>query len=90
MFIFDTFFPQPNTFQLVIAYDPSRYQTFIMYIYMDMGWNSETNIRRSMMGYFSYKYTVEKKKDLPSSMKSTAFRLHRILGNTGKDLNVYS
>ncbi|KAK2178079.1 hypothetical protein NP493_563g01019 [Ridgeia piscesae] len=75
---------KPNTFQLVVAYDPSRYQTFVMFIYKDLGWDTDVTLRRSMMGYFSHKYTEEEQNDLPSSMKSTAFRLHTKRGNTGK------
>ena len=74
---------QPNTFQLVIAYDPSRYQTFAMYIYKDMGWDDEYMIRRSMIGHLSYKQYDEESLQLAPSMKSTAFRLHTRTGNTG-------
>ncbi|KAI0239923.1 Mucin-like protein [Lamellibrachia satsuma] len=76
-------FDSPNTFQLVIAYDPSRYQTFATYIYKDMGWDDEYKIRRSMIGYLSYKYTDEESLQLAPSMKSTAFRLNTRIGNTG-------
>ncbi|KAI0210407.1 Mucin-like protein [Lamellibrachia satsuma] len=74
----------PNTFQLVIAYDASRYQTFATYIYKDMGWDDKYTIRRSMIGYLSYKQNEENFKQLAPSMKSTAFRLHTRIGNTGE------
>ena len=82
--IFLCFSPQSNTFQLVIAYDPSRYQTFAMYHYMDMGWDNEYMLRRSMIGFFSYKYTQEESLELAPSMKQTAFRMQYRRGNTGK------
>ena len=74
---------QPNTFQLIIAYDPSRYQTYVLHIYLDMGWNNEYIERRSMIGYVSLKSMEEKSLHLAPSMKSTAFRLHSRFGNTG-------
>jgi len=74
---------QPNTFQLVIAYDPSRYQTFAMYIYKNMGWDDKYTVRRSMIGYLQYKQNEERTTQLAPSMKSTAFRLHTKQGNTG-------
>ena len=74
---------QTNTFQLIIAYDPSRYQTHVMHIYMDMGWDNEYIERRSMIGYVALKSTEEKSLQLAPSMKSTAFRLGTRLGNTG-------
>ncbi|KAK2161673.1 hypothetical protein NP493_1565g00035 [Ridgeia piscesae] len=73
-----------NTFQLIIAYDPSRYQTYVMHIYLDMGWNNEYIKRRSMIGYVSLKSAEEKSLQLAPSMKSTAFRLHSRLGNIGE------
>ncbi|KAI0231036.1 Mucin-like protein, partial [Lamellibrachia satsuma] len=76
-------YDSPNTFQLVIAYDPSRYQTFATYIYKDIGWDNEYTIRHSMIGYFSYKYSVDESLQLAPSMKSTAFRLHTRIGNIG-------
>ena len=81
--MFLSVFLQPNTFQLVIAYDASRYQTFAMYIYKDMGWDNRITTRRSMIGYLSYKYTEEESLQLAPSMKSTAFRLHTRIGNKG-------
>ncbi|KAK2149526.1 hypothetical protein NP493_2972g00000 [Ridgeia piscesae] len=77
-------YESPNTFQLVIAYDPSRYQTFAMYHYMDMGWDNEYTRRRSMIGYISYKYTQEESLELARSMKRTAFRMQNLIGNTGE------
>ena len=77
------FLLQTNTFQLIIAYDPSRYQTYVMHIYLDMGWNNEYIKRRSMIGYVSLKSAEEKSLQLAPSMKSTAFRLHSRLGNIG-------
>ncbi|KAK2166194.1 hypothetical protein NP493_1330g01003 [Ridgeia piscesae] len=67
---------------LVIAYDPSRYQTFAMYHYMDMGWDNEYTLRRSMIGYFSYRYSQERSRQLAPSMKRTAFRMQQRKGNT--------
>ena len=58
---------QPNTFQLVIAYDPSRYQTYVMYVYKDIGWNNEYIVRRSMIGHLSLKHTEEKSLQLAPS-----------------------
>ena len=89
--IFICFSPQPNTFQLVIAYDPSRFQTFVMYHYMDLGWDSERTLRRSMIGYFSYKYEQEDSLQLAPSMKQTAFRMQNRKGNTGRcnKLSIY-
>ena len=75
---------QPNTFQLVIAYDPSRYKTYVTYHYLAMGWDNEYTLRRSMIGYLSQKYREKKTLQLAPSMKSTSFRLHKQLGNTGK------
>ena len=75
---------QPNTFQLVIAYDPSRYQTFVMYIYKELGWDHQYFVRVSMIGYFSYKYTDENALQLAPSGKSTAFRMHERYGNKGE------
>ncbi|KAI0237078.1 Mucin-like protein [Lamellibrachia satsuma] len=77
-------YDSPNTFQLVIAYDPSRYQTFVMYVYKDMGWDNEITSRRIMLGYLSYRHAVEESLQLGPSMKSTAFRLHTRTGNTGE------
>ncbi|KAI0233186.1 Mucin-like protein [Lamellibrachia satsuma] len=77
-------YDSPSTFQLVIAYDPSRYLTFVMYIYKDMGWDNEYKIRRSVIGYFSYKYKHQEALQLAASMKSTAFRLNTKIGNTGE------
>ncbi|KAK2152978.1 hypothetical protein NP493_2378g00005 [Ridgeia piscesae] len=74
----------PNTFQLVIAYDPSRYQTFVMYIYKDMGWDNKFTLRRSMIGHFSYKYDEKKSLQLALSMTQMAFRLNKRIGNTGE------
>ena len=82
------FLPQPNTFQLVIAYDPSRFQTFVMYHYMDMGWDNEITLRRSMIGYFSYKHGDETSLQLAPSMKSTAFRLNTRISNTGVQIGL--
>ena len=83
---FDDFSLQPNTFQLVIAYDPSRYLTFLTYVYKTMRWDTESKVRRSMIGYFSYKYTQEESLQLAPSMKSTAFRLDTRTGNTGMEM----
>ena len=83
---FDSFSLQPNTFQLVIAYDPSRYLTFLTYVYKTMRWDTESKVRRSMIGYFSYKYTQEESLQLAPSMKSTAFRLDTRTGNTGMEM----
>ena len=80
------FCPQPNTFQLVIAYDPSRYQTFIENIYIDMRWDHTYLIRPSMIGHLSYKEDQHDKFQFAHSMKSTAFRLHQQPGNTGEFL----
>ncbi|KAK2158335.1 hypothetical protein NP493_1807g00024 [Ridgeia piscesae] len=80
---YSPWYDSPNTFQLVIAYDPSRYQTFAMYHYMDMGWDNEFTRRRSMIGYFSYKYSQEESRELAPSMKRTAFRMQYRRGNTG-------
>ncbi|KAK2172014.1 hypothetical protein NP493_1002g01061 [Ridgeia piscesae] len=77
-------FDSPNTFQLVIAYDPSRYQTFVMYIYKELGWDHQYFVRVSMIGYFSYKYTDENALQLAPSGKSTAFRMHERYGNKGE------
>ncbi|KAK2181108.1 hypothetical protein NP493_410g01020 [Ridgeia piscesae] len=74
----------PNTFQLVIAYDPSRYQTFVMFVYVDMGWDTWTLWRPSMIGYFAFKHDTPISLQLAPSMKTTAFRLHARTGNTGK------
>ena len=82
--IFLRFSSQYNTFQLIIAYDPSRYQTFAMYHYLDMEWDNEHTLRRSMIGYFSYRYSQEESLELAPSMKQTAFRIHIRRGNTGK------
>ncbi|KAK2165544.1 hypothetical protein NP493_1362g01015 [Ridgeia piscesae] len=89
---YSTEYDLPNTFQLVLAYDPSRFQTFIMYHYMDMGWDSERTLRRSMIGYFSYKYSQEESLQLAPSMKQTAFRMHNRKGNTGRcnKLSIYN
>ncbi|KAK2160812.1 hypothetical protein NP493_1626g00009 [Ridgeia piscesae] len=81
---YSPWYDSSNTFQLVIAYDPSRYQTFAMYHYMDMGWDNEYTRRRSMIGYFSYKYSQEESRELAPSMKRTAFRMQYQRGNTGK------
>ena len=82
-YMFLSFFLQPNTFQLVIAYDASRYQTFAMYIYEDMGWDNVFTLRRSMIGYFTYKHTKKESLQLAPSMKPTAFRMDTRIGNTG-------
>ncbi|KAI0225835.1 Mucin-like protein [Lamellibrachia satsuma] len=74
----------PNTFQLVIAYDPLRYQTFMMYVYKDMGWDHQYNVRNSMIGHLSLNQKDEKSLQLAPSMKSTAFLLDKQTGNTGK------
>ncbi|KAK2180866.1 hypothetical protein NP493_421g00002 [Ridgeia piscesae] len=74
----------PNTFQLVIAYDPSRYKTYVTYVYLEMGWDTEYTIRRCMIGYLAQKYTEEKTLQLAPSMKTTGFTLHTRLGNTGE------
>ena len=78
------FSPQPNTYQLIIAYDASRYETFAMYHYMDMGWDNEYTLRRSMIGYLSYKDNQEQSRQLAPSMKRTAFRMQNRMGNTGR------
>ena len=80
---------QPNTFQLVIAYDPSRYQTFVMYIYKELGWDHQYFVRDSMIGYFSYKYTDENALQLAPSGKSTAFRMHERYGNKGEYICIF-
>ncbi|KAK2162836.1 hypothetical protein NP493_1501g01029 [Ridgeia piscesae] len=76
-------FEKPNTFQLVVAYDPSRYQTFTQYVYMDLGWNDFYLVRHSMIGHFSYKYEQEESLQLAPSMTSLAFSLDTRDGNTG-------
>ncbi|KAI0221767.1 Dedicator of cytokinesis protein 1 [Lamellibrachia satsuma] len=75
-------YDSPNTFQLIIAYDPSRYQTFAMFVYVDLGWNNDFLVRRNMIGYLSFK--DDETLQLAPSMKSTAFRLHTQIGNTGE------
>ena len=80
---------QPNTFQLVVAYDPSRYQTFTQYVYMDMGWDHEYLVRRSMIGHLSYKQEQHESLQLAPSMKSTAFTLDTRYGNTGECVLLY-
>ena len=75
---------QPNTFQLVIAFDPSRYQTFTQYVYMDMGWDHEYTARRSMIGHLSYKQEQEESLALAASMTWMAFTLNTRDGNTGE------
>ncbi|KAK2190867.1 hypothetical protein NP493_66g06051 [Ridgeia piscesae] len=74
----------PNTFQLVIAYDPLRYQTFMMYVYEKMGWDNKYLIRPSSLGYISYR-TEENFLQLAPSNKSTAYNLHKKKGNTGRN-----
>ncbi|KAK2190852.1 hypothetical protein NP493_66g04024 [Ridgeia piscesae] len=74
----------PNTFQLVIAYDPLRYQTFMMYVYEKMGWDNEYLIRSSSLGYISYR-TEENILQLAPSNKSIAYNLHKKKGNTGRN-----
>ncbi|KAK2167799.1 hypothetical protein NP493_1260g00002 [Ridgeia piscesae] len=81
---YDPSYDRTNTFQLIIAYDPFRYQTYVMHIYLDMGWNNEYIDRRSMIGYVMLKSTEVKSQQLAASMKSTAFRLHSRRGNTGE------
>ena len=81
---FNIFFLQPNTFQLVIAYDPLRYQTFMMYVYEKMSWDVFYYLRPSSIGYMSYVGNEEKSLQLAPSMKATAFRLHDQVGNTGE------
>ena len=83
------FYRQPNTFQLVIAYDPSRYQTFTQYVYMDMGWDHVYMVRRSMIGHLSYKQAQEESLQLAPSMKSTAYTLNTRDGNTGECVLLY-
>ncbi|KAK2162840.1 hypothetical protein NP493_1501g01086 [Ridgeia piscesae] len=80
---YNTLYERPNTFQLVVAYDPSRYQTFTQYVYMDMGWDHEYLVRRSMIGHLSYKQEKHESLQLAPSMKSTAFTLDTRYGNTG-------
>ncbi|KAK2190863.1 hypothetical protein NP493_66g06040 [Ridgeia piscesae] len=76
-------YDQPNTFQLVVAYDPLRYQTFIMYVYQAMGWDVLYYLRPSSIGYMSYVRKEDKSLQLAPSMRATAFRLHDQVGNIG-------
>ncbi|KAK2175059.1 hypothetical protein NP493_751g01026 [Ridgeia piscesae] len=80
---YNTLYERPNTFQLVVAYDPSRYQTFTQYVYVDMSWDHEYLVRRSMIGHLSYKQEQHESLQLAPSMKSTAFTLDTRYGNTG-------
>ncbi|KAK2173006.1 hypothetical protein NP493_911g00016 [Ridgeia piscesae] len=54
-----------------------------MHIYLDMGWNNEYIDQRSMIGYLSLKSTEVNSLLVAPSLKSTAFRLDTLLGNTG-------
>ena len=84
LFTFNVKLFQPNTFQLVVAYDPLRYQTFMMYVYPAMGWDVLYYLRPSSIGYMSYVRNEEKSLQLAPSMKASAFRLHDQVGNAGE------
>ena len=51
---------------------------------MDMGWDHEYLVRRSMIGHLSYKQQQQEPLQLAPSMKSTAFTLDTRDGNTGE------
>ena len=78
------FYFQPNTFQLVIVYDASRWSTFVIFSYEKTGWDTAFTTRGSMIGYYVTQYGKENTEALGVSGKPISFRMALIKGNTGK------
>ena len=77
---------QPNTFQLVIISDASRWSTFVIFSYEKTGWDTVMTTRDSMIVYYTTQYGVKHSEALGVSGKSISFRMATLKGNTGESL----
>ena len=75
---------QPNTFQLVLISDASRWSTFVIFSYEKTGWDTVLTTRDSMIGYYATQYKAEHSEVLGVSGKRMSFRLASLKGNTGE------
>jgi len=77
---------QPNTFQLVLISDASRWSTFVIHSYEKTGWDTALTTRDSMIGHYTTQYNAEHSDVLGVSGKPMSFRLASLKGNTGEIL----
>ncbi|KAK2157058.1 hypothetical protein NP493_1917g00000 [Ridgeia piscesae] len=75
----------PNTFQLVLISDASRWSTFVIFSYEKTGWDTALTTRDSMIGHYTTQYNAEHSDVLGVSGKPMSFRLASLKGNTGED-----
>ena len=75
---------QPNTFQLVLIYDPARWIMSVMYLYETTGWNRYWVVRDSQIGFYVTERGRDDSRALAQSGKSSAFEMAETVGNTGE------
>ncbi|KAI0230808.1 hypothetical protein LSAT2_018833 [Lamellibrachia satsuma] len=79
---YSDYFEQPNTFQLVLIYDPARWITSVMFLYEKTGWDRYWMVRDSQIGFYVTENGREDSRALAQSGKSSAFEMAEIVGNT--------
>ena len=75
---------QPNTFQMVLIFDPARWITSVMFLYEKTGWDRYWMVRDSQIGFYVTQRNREDSRALAQSGKSSAFEMAESVGNTGK------
>ncbi|KAI0221528.1 Mucin-like protein [Lamellibrachia satsuma] len=80
---FNPHYDKPNTFQLVIIYDASRWSTFVMFSYEKTGWDTAFTTRDCMIGYYVTQYGNTNSEAVGVSRKPISFRMAALEGNTG-------
>ncbi|KAK2167507.1 hypothetical protein NP493_1273g01022 [Ridgeia piscesae] len=81
---YSDFYEQPNTFQMVLIFDPARWITSVMFLYEKTGWDRYWMVRDSQIGFYVTRKYKEDSRALAQSGKSSAFEMAEIVGNTGK------
>ena len=76
-------FLQPNTFQLVLIYDPGQWRLSAMFLYEKTGWDRYYMLRDSQIGFYARQSPMEETRTLAQSGRESAFEMAQIVGNTG-------
>jgi len=75
---------QPNTFQLVLIYDPGQWHMSVMFLYEKTGWDRYWMVRDSLIGFCVTEKDQQQHRALAQSGKSSAFEMADVIGNTSK------
>ncbi|KAK2167442.1 hypothetical protein NP493_1275g00055 [Ridgeia piscesae] len=81
---YSSYYEQPNTFQMVLIFDPARWITSVMFLYEKTGWDRYWMVRDSQIGFYVTQRNREDSRALAQSGKSSAFEMAESVGNTGK------